>query len=113
MKDFVDAHYNNDFRSELGEKIPKEERRRIFAEQAAARQDVTARGLSHTASMALVDEERSLEPTPEYLDSEDYKNALDEYRKLLAPTRKPRLPTTKPQVLDAAKLKLRKIGKMS
>lgn len=107
MDRFVDQIYGGDFRKDVDGKWTPEQRRKVWAELRAARED--AYGM---AGLANGPEELPLhqeaEPvgkdwgqSPDYLDTEEYRAARDEYRATLTQQRRPAEPEQTPRFLAA------------
>ena len=103
LSDFVDAEYGADYRNEIGQEYDVEDRRVTDAQKLAARSDVYGLAQSGGFLGEFQDRHSGAEPmtpeapTPEYLDSPEYKRARDEYRATLAQGRRnhPPKPTRK------------------
>lgn len=82
LRSFNDAHYNADFRGEVGQEYTREERRQADQAKNAARRDVSSiRDPVDLEELPPVDAQGfDVEPVPEYLSSPEYKEALREVR---------------------------------
>jgi hypothetical protein len=102
LANFNDAYYGGDFRRETQEAWPQELRRKVWQNKHAALEDAYGQAAVYGAVQVYsetsprVADPRStpadIEPTPEYLNSAEYKEARDAFRQTLAPTRAPAPP---------------------
>lgn len=87
LDDFLDAHYNARFQGHAAA-WPKTERRKADRARNAATRDLASQfdPVPGECVPPAADPELDLSPTPEYLNSPDYKAALAAYRATLSDT---------------------------
>lgn len=102
LAEFVDRHYGGDFRGDVDGDWSVAERREAYRRKNIANSDMYAQlsGAQMLEDMDTVYDMESpvidLEPTPDYLSSDAYKEALANYRENLAQGRKTVTPKDTP-----------------
>lgn len=117
LAEFNDCHYGADFR-DCPEGWSDEQRKVAYSSNNARQVDAFGVGLLEYSSdgrrrggeEGAWSSAVSPEPTPEYLDSQEYRDALEEYRRCLSPFRAPRAPEPTER-LTKARQQLRRTSK--